>query len=117
LGRFEEFGFPGHAVTGEELGAAIAAALGRRLKVKRMQWWFVKTIGRLSALGRELAEIEYLWRAPHRISGEKLRAALGDVPHTPFARAVAASLQDLGMIASGEGVNPPGASRSRAPAS
>ena len=82
-------------MTGEDVGGAIAAALKQRFRVKRMEWWLIKTIGRLSALGRELAEIEYLWRTPYRISGEALTAAIGDVPHTPFADAVAASLREL----------------------
>jgi nucleoside-diphosphate-sugar epimerase len=95
LDAFATFGFAGHAVTGQEMGAAIAAALGRRLMVRRMGWWLVKTFGRLTALGRELAEMEYLWRTPHRLSGEKLKLALGCVPHTPFADAVAATLREL----------------------
>jgi hypothetical protein len=33
---------------------------------------------------------------PHRISGEKLNAAIGDVPHTPLHAAIAASLRALG---------------------
>jgi hypothetical protein len=49
----------------------------------------------LTALGRELAEIEYLWRTPHRISGDKLTSLLGDVPSTPFADAIAGSLRQL----------------------
>jgi nucleoside-diphosphate-sugar epimerase len=95
LGAFETFGFRGHAVTGQEMGAAIAAAFERRMMVKRMSWWLVKTFGQLTALGRELAEIEYLWRTPHRISGDKLASLLGDVPSTPFAVAVAGSLRQL----------------------
>jgi nucleoside-diphosphate-sugar epimerase len=96
LGAFATFGFAGHAVTGQEMGAAIAAALKRRLMVRRMGWWLVKTFGQLTALGRELSEIEYLWRTPHRLSGEKLKSVLGDVSHTPFADAVAATLRELG---------------------
>jgi hypothetical protein len=48
------------------------------------------------ALSRELSELEYLWRVPHRISGEKLAALLGDVPHTPLPDAIATSLRALG---------------------
>jgi hypothetical protein len=33
---------------------------------------------------------------PHRINGEKLRAAIGELPHTPLPDAVAASLRALG---------------------
>jgi hypothetical protein len=48
------------------------------------------------AMGRELSELEYLWRVPHRISGDKLKAALGDIPHTPLPKAIAASLRSVG---------------------
>jgi nucleoside-diphosphate-sugar epimerase len=95
LAAFETFGFPGHAVTGEELAAAVAQAIGRGVHVKRMSWWLVRTIGQLMPMGRELAEIEYLWRVPHRISGDKLKALLGKVTHTPFAAAIAATLREL----------------------
>ena len=61
-----------------------------------MEWWLIKTFGRLSELGRELAEIEYLWRTPHRLADDALTSAIGEVPHTPFADAVGASLRDLG---------------------
>jgi hypothetical protein len=46
-------------------------------------------------LARELAEMSYLWQRPHRIAGNKLRAAIGDVPHTPFAKAIRNALADL----------------------
>jgi len=93
---FETFGFPGHAVTGRELAAAVAKATGRGYRVGRMSWWLARTVGQLLPLGRELAEIAYLWRVPHRISGDKLEAAIGEVPHTPFETAIAAALRGLG---------------------
>jgi len=61
-----------------------------------MSWWFLKTIGQLMRLSRELSELEYLWQVPHRISGDKLRAAIGEIPHTPLPDAIAASLRTLG---------------------
>jgi nucleoside-diphosphate-sugar epimerase len=96
LGPFETFGFPGHAVTGAQLIAAIEAATQQRFNVRHMSWWMLKTVGQLLALGRELAEIEYLWRVPHRISGQKLQAAIGDVPHTPLVDALRTTLAELG---------------------
>jgi nucleoside-diphosphate-sugar epimerase len=94
--RFETFGFPGHAATGSQLIAAIEAATNSKFNVRPMSWWMIKTFGQLLALGRELAELDYLWRVPHRISGEKLKAAIGEIPHTPLTDAVAASLRALG---------------------
>jgi nucleoside-diphosphate-sugar epimerase len=96
LAPFETFGFPGHAITGGQLIAAIEAATGRRFNVREMSWWFLKTFGRLLTLGRELVELEYLWRVPHRISGDRLRSVLGEVPHTPLPKAVAAAMRELG---------------------
>lgn len=99
LGPFETFGFPGHAVTGQEFVSAIAKASGRALKVGHINWWMMRTIGSIWKMGRELSEIGYLWQVPHRIDGSKLAAVIGDVPHTPLNTAVARSLRELGAIA------------------
>jgi nucleoside-diphosphate-sugar epimerase len=99
LGPFETFGFPGHAVTGQEFISAIAKASGRALKVGHINWWMMRTIGSIWKMGRELSEIGYLWQVPHRIDGSKLAAVIGDVPHTPLNTAVAHSLRELGAIA------------------
>jgi nucleoside-diphosphate-sugar epimerase len=92
----ETFGFAGHSFTGAELIAAIEAVTNATFNVRKMSWWMLKTFGQMLAMGRELSELEYLWRVPHRIDGGKLKAALGDVPHTPLKHAVAESLRELG---------------------
>jgi nucleoside-diphosphate-sugar epimerase len=100
LGRFETFGFPGHAVTGRALIDAIAKAIGRDsrdLKVRSMQWWMIKAAAPFFALPRELAELDYLWQVPHRISGDKLKATIGLVPHTPLETAIKRAVRDLGL--------------------
>ena len=99
LGQYEAFGFPGHAVTGQEFVSAIAKASGRALKVGHINWWMMRTVGSIWQMGRELSEIGYLWQVPHRIDGTKLAAAIGEVPHTPLASAVTRSLRELGAIA------------------
>jgi nucleoside-diphosphate-sugar epimerase len=96
FGPFETFGFPGDTITGNELIATIEAVTRSKFNVRPMSWWFLKSIGQLMALSRELSELEYLWRVPHRISGEKLAALLGEVPHTPLPDAIATSLRALG---------------------
>ena len=58
-----------------------------------------RTVGGIWPLPRELSEIGYLWKVPHRIDGDKLAAAIGEVPHTPLDNAVAQSLRELGAIA------------------
>ena len=95
----ETFGFPGHAVTGQEFIATIETVTKSKFTLRPMSWWMIKTFGQLLAMGRELSELEYLWRVPHRISGDKLKAAIGDVPHTPLPEAIAASLRAIGYKA------------------
>ena len=93
---FESFGFPGHAVSGHELIATIEAVTKAKFNIRPMSWWFLKTFGQFMAMGRELSELEYLWRVPHQISDDKLEAAIGEIPNTPLSQAVAASLRALG---------------------
>jgi nucleoside-diphosphate-sugar epimerase len=96
---FETFGFPGHPVTGHEFVEAIARAAKRPLQYRQVQWWTIHSFGRLFAMGRELSEMGYLWKVPHRISGDRLTAAIGSIPHTPLNTAVAESLRELKLIA------------------
>jgi nucleoside-diphosphate-sugar epimerase len=101
LAMFETFGFPGHAMTGRELVGAIARAIGRQshdIRVKRMTWWMIHALSPIMPLPRELSEIAYLWKVPHRIAGDKLKAAIGEVPHTPLDTAVARALRAMGAI-------------------
>jgi len=98
FGVFETFGFPGHAMTGRTLVDAIAQASGRDsrdLRVRQMQWWMIKVLSPFFALPRELSELDYLWKVPHRIAGEKLKATIGEVPHTPLETAIKRALREL----------------------
>jgi nucleoside-diphosphate-sugar epimerase len=99
LGPFEQFGFPGHAVTGRQLVDAIVRATGRAMSVATMPWWLLQVLSPVVPIYRELAEMAYLWRVPHRIDGGKLAQALGAPELTPLDDAVAMALRDLGLAA------------------
>src|SRR5262249_13934124 len=95
LQPFETFGFPGHAVTGEEFTRALANAVRNRLRVTRMSWRLIHALSPFMPLPTELSELHYLWKQSHRISGDKLAAAIGEVPQTPLDVAAARAIQDL----------------------
>jgi len=95
LRPFATFGFPGHAGTGEEFTRALAQAVRNRLRVTRMSWWLIHLLSPFMPLPKELSELHYLWKEPHRIDGEKLAAAIGEIPHTPLDVAAARAIQDL----------------------
>lgn len=96
---FETFGFPGHAITGQVLIDALERATGRTFRIGHINWIMMRTVGSLWKMGRELTEIGYLWRVPHRIDGTKLAATIGSIPHTPLQTAVSRALRDLDAIA------------------
>ena len=81
---FEEFGFPGYALTGAGLVEAIEEAVGVPQKVSSLPWFLVRLMGLFQATMREVVEMRYLWRVPHRIDGAKLRATLPDFQPTPL---------------------------------
>ena len=89
---FEQFGFPGYALTGQTLVDAMARASGRTLKVKGLPWPMIRLLGLIMPQMREVAEMAYLWHTPHAIDGAKLAAALPDLQATPLDIAIADAL-------------------------
>jgi nucleoside-diphosphate-sugar epimerase len=97
LPPFAQFTFPGHTVTGDELVAALGDAAGRYMSVGRMPWLVLRLLGPVVPIFGELVEMAYLWREPHRLDGTRLQATIGEIPHTPFAIAIADALAALGI--------------------
>jgi nucleoside-diphosphate-sugar epimerase len=99
LGAFEVFHFGGHLLGWGEMAAAVRRVTGRpNLPVMGFPWWLVTALSPVVPLFREMAEMRYLWREPLVLDDRKLRAFLGDVPHTPLDAAVGASLRALGCL-------------------
>lgn len=94
---YETFHFPGHTVKGDELAAELQAALGYRVRTSQLPWRLFRFAAPFVPMWRELSELAYLWHAPHRLEGAKLQMAVGDLPATPFDRAVRDSLASLGF--------------------
>lgn len=97
FGQFETFHFAGHTVTGEDMAAAMEDALGRPIKVGRLPWSLIRLASPFVAMWREISELAYLWHVPHRLDGGKLEMAIGEIPATPFDKAVSDSLDALGI--------------------
>lgn len=98
------FCFPGHALSGQnwiDLLEPIAREHawlkpGATLKVGYMPWGLFKALSFVVPLFRELAEMQYLGRTPHELSGARLQAFLGKIPTTPLPQAVRTALAELG---------------------
>lgn len=92
---FEEFGFPGYALTGHDLIAAMERAVGRSLKVKGMPWPLIRIAGLFNPLMREVAEMAYLWKVPHRVDGSKLALTLPESKTTPVNEVMTAVAENV----------------------
>jgi nucleoside-diphosphate-sugar epimerase len=99
LSAFEVFHFGGHLLAWGEMAASVRRVTGQpKLPVKRFPWWLVVALSPVVRIFGEMAEMRYLWREPLVLNDGKLRAFLGDVPHTSLDAAVAASLRALGCL-------------------
>lgn len=109
LAPHEAFHFCGHTLTGDELVAGITRAARRsgilRMDgdpvVKGMPWAPVRIAGIFNPMLGELARMSYLWREPHRLSGDKLKKVIGMIPHTPLDAALETTLAELKLSATG----------------
>jgi nucleoside-diphosphate-sugar epimerase len=87
------FHFEGHVVDGTTWVEAVRAGLGDPgRKVKAFPWMWMQLARPFVPMVRELFEMRYLWDEPVRMDGTKLRAFLGEVPHTALHEAVRQSL-------------------------
>ena len=85
-------GFPGLALTGAELIAAMSRAAERDLRPTGFPWLGLRLAAPFWKLGREVLEMRYLWEVPHRIDGAAFDAALPGFRMTPADEAIAAAL-------------------------
>lgn len=107
LGAFAQLHFAGHTVTGQQWVDALASVAweqgwlpaDRKLRVSQMPWPLLRVAGLFMPTLSALAEMRYLWRTPHQLHNQNLRALIGAEPRTPFDDAVRQSLHDLGLLA------------------
>ncbi|SPH21939.1 hypothetical protein ASD8599_02687 [Ascidiaceihabitans donghaensis] len=90
---FEEFGFDGYSLTGQQLADAIAVEANRPQKVVGVPWKLIKVMGLVNPTMRELAELRYLWNVPHVMDGRKLLQALPGFTPTPLKDAMRIALR------------------------
>ena len=101
LGRFEVFHFAGHAFErGVELAEATRRVAGApNAPIRRFPWVAIYLLAPLIETFREMLEMRYLWQQPLRLDNGKLRAFLGEEPHTPLEQALEVTLASLGCMA------------------
>jgi len=84
---FEEFGFEGFSITGQELINHAQIALNRKVKIKKMPWVAMKIASLFTPMVKEVLEMRYLWDTPHSIDGTKLAVTLPNFKQTDLNHA------------------------------
>lgn len=96
LDPYEEVNMPGLTFTMGQLRTEVARLTGRRPRLLPFPWWMTRLAAPFHELSRELLEMRYLYRTPHRLAGEKFHRLLPGFREAPFeqvmARQVAAVL-------------------------
>lgn len=100
LGPLERFHMDGHWFErGVEIAERTRAVAGiPDAPIRRMPWGLMTLLSPFVTTLRELREMRYLWRQPVRLDGSKLRAFLGEVPHTPTDVALRRTLEGQGCL-------------------
>lgn len=93
LDAFENFHFAGHYVTHGALMNAIVKASPVPLKVVPLPWIMLHAMGLANGVIREVVKMRYLWNNPMELVDPRLDAMLGPDFGTPFAVAVAETVQ------------------------
>ncbi len=71
---------------------------GRAPVLRGFPWWLLRAAAPFVETFREVLEMRYLWQHPVRMANTRLRAVLGEEPHTPMDQAVEATLRGLGCL-------------------
>jgi nucleoside-diphosphate-sugar epimerase len=98
LADFEAFHMSGYELTGHDLKAALEAAAGRPLKLRRTPWSLMAALAPFNETIRELQEMRYLWDQPVLLDNARLIARLGAEPRTDLRVALRATLGRMGLL-------------------
>jgi nucleoside-diphosphate-sugar epimerase len=99
LAPFETFHFAGHWLArADEMAASIRRVAGAAIPILPFPYLIVQALAPFVEMLREMLEMRYLWERPIGLDDRKLRARLGEIPHTPLDAAVRQTLSDMGCL-------------------
>jgi nucleoside-diphosphate-sugar epimerase len=106
---FETLHFSGHLLTGQDWLRVLQPLAqtqgwvrpGKTLKTAGLPWPLIRALGLFKGEWASLSDVRYLFETPHALDNARLRGLIGAEPHTPFAGAVTAALDDLGLFSAG----------------
>jgi len=101
LPAFNDIGFAGLTFSAADLAAEAGRQTRRPLKISQFPWWALRLAAPVWELGRELAEMRYLYATPHSIDGADFARLVPGFQGKTLAAVVAEHLAARGLGASG----------------
>jgi nucleoside-diphosphate-sugar epimerase len=94
MSAFEVIHFRGHWFErGAELPERVCGAFGlSKDRIKPLPWWAITLASPFVNVFHEMLEMRYLWQVPLQLDNSKIRALIGQEPHTPIDVALATTL-------------------------
>lgn len=97
LDIFEIFHSQGHDLTAQEMFNASETALGKKLKMDKFPWGFIRIMALFNKGMAELFELRFMSSVNQSLNQKKLAALLGKVPHTPLVKALQTTFKAHGV--------------------
>jgi nucleoside-diphosphate-sugar epimerase len=106
LPAFETLHFAGYSLTRADWAQALQAvareqgwlAQGQALRVTGAPWPLLRVAALAVPTLAAVCEMRYLWRTPHALVDERMKALIGPQASTPFEAALREALAGLGMF-------------------
>jgi nucleoside-diphosphate-sugar epimerase len=94
ISAYEVFHFRGHWFErGVEMAERVCRVSGAsNQRIKPFPWWTIKLAAPFVNACHEMLEMRYLWQVPLQLDNTKMRAFIGEEPHTPIDVALTATL-------------------------
>lgn len=94
-----DIAFPGLSFSMTDFAAEIARQTGRTPRIGQFPWWALRLASPFWELGRELAEMRYLYGHPHSLDAAQFDALLPGFARATLAQVAAAYLAAAGVTA------------------
>jgi len=95
LKPFDDIGFPGYSITGEELHRLVETTTGRSLKLTTLPWFIIKVMSWFKPMMKGVYDMRHLFFVPHAIDGSRLQEILPNWEGTPMTTAFSTMLTNL----------------------
>lgn len=101
LPAFNDIGYEGLTFSAADLAAEAGRQMRRAVKIGQFPWWALRLAAPFWELGRELAEMRYLYATPHRIDGADFARLVPGFQGKTLAGVVAEHLAARGIAPKG----------------